>query len=261
MFKKNFIVAVVCAVGIQSVEAGSVGDAYNMGGFYAGIGVGEATILINEAFSSTFDAYNMATNGVTNDTRTGILFQGQIGYGKMFEEHTYLGLKGSVYYTPIHYSGTGSEQSIVDGAIVSINDKVQMDFKPIFNIDGVFGYEIYPHVIPFVQAGVSFAGVTALNIQKNSGFNQDTGGRKLFSQISRVNNKYETGYNVGFGTTYQSTKHFLLSGEVIYNYIGKFSSSDTTFVNTHLQNHTISSDLLLQQVSLFITASYLVPGS
>ncbi|MDF1678341.1 MAG: hypothetical protein P1U32_06565 [Legionellaceae bacterium] len=260
MLRKYLTTLSMIFVATQTASAGTIGETYNMNGLYAGLGVGEATIFINEQLSNSFDAYNISTIGVVNDTRTGVLFQGQVGYGKMVQSNTYLGLKGSVYYTPLNYYATGSEEMLVDGAMVTVNDKTQFNFEPIFNIDAVLGYELYPHVIPFVQAGVSFAGVNALHIQKNSGFNMSTGGQKLYPQNLKVN-KYVTGYNVGIGSTYQANKHLLLSGELIYNYIGKYFSSNTTYPNQHLRAYTSTANSLFQQVSLFVNASYLIPGS
>ena len=70
---------------------------------------------------------------------------------------------------------------------------------------------------------------------------------------------YKTGYNIGIGTDYQINNNWFLSGELIYNYLGKNSTTSTSYIPNSTATQTITTHRTFQSVSLFTTISYLLP--
>ena len=247
------------SLGLNTAFAGTMGEeTYNMDGFYIGAGAGLATILLKNTASESFNNLNMSVNRKVNDSDAGILFEGQVGYGKMFKEKVYLGVKGSVYYTPINYN-TSISEAIVGTALATVSNTTQVRFDPLYNIDGVLGFEVFPHFLPFVEAGVSFAGINSTDVQHNSLIALPSPAQ-IF-QTALKTSGYKTEYNVGLGTAYQMAQHWLLSGELVYNYLGKTSANKTVNLTSEFGTHTSKYTRKYNQVSLFANISYLIPGS
>jgi len=243
----------------SNLYAGTMGpvDDLSFAGFYAGLGVGQTTIFSKDDFTVTVPGVGVVRSGANRDTDSAVLFSGQLGYGAMFAQSTYLGVKGSVFYTPLKdtdnysYSSSGVPALLINGV-----DSFTRSVKPIYNVDLVLGYEIMPRVLPFVEGGVSFANVkhnfTALGTVSSLTPN-------IVSEYagSNVLDTYKTGYNVGIGANYLPARNWVLSTELVYNHLGK---RDITLTNvalpagtsaTHFRNESN------QAVSLLFSASYL----
>ena len=235
-------------------------ETYHPDGLYVGAGAGLATVFLKNTVTNNFNTFNVGTTNVSNDSKGGILFEGQVGYGKMYRENTYLGVKGSVYYTPINYRASNTSLVLGQNSGAFIDNDAQARFDPVFNIDGVLGFELFQHFLPFVQAGVSFAGLNATDVQRNVVLNLSTAGSVAYSTASRISS-YKTGYNVGLGGTYQMTPSWLFSTELVYNYLGKFSAGRSVESGSNLGTFTMNTNKKLNQVSWFGTISYLIPGT
>lgn len=242
---------------VSNLYAGTMGPVAqpDFSGFYAGLGVGQTTLFNHDEFSVSVPGVGLVRSGSIKDTDSAVLFSGQVGYGLMFAQRSYLGVKGSVFYTPLEDTDSYAYSS---GGLVLVNgvDSFTRSVKPIYNVDLVLGYEVAPNVLPFVEGGVSFANVkhqfdavgtvTNLSPLRVSEYNGTS-----------VIDEYKTGYNVGIGANYLATNHLILSSELVYHYLGK---RDITLTNvalpagssaTHYRSETN------QAVSFVIGASYL----
>ena len=134
----------------------------------------------------------------------------------------------------------------------------ECEIKPIYNIDAILGYEVFPHLLPFVEAGVSFANVNSNNIKHNAVSNLASGTIMNYSTALNFGS-YKTGYNVGLGSNYQLSRNWFLSSEIIYNYLGKNSASRTVNLPDLSGSEAISTSRTFQLVSLLASVSYLFP--
>ncbi len=121
----------------------------------------------------------------------------------------------------------------------------------------MLGYETLPHLLPFLEAGISFAdlgeaGTPAQSSIAKLASHQNT----LYSTILNPN-QYTRGYNLGIGANHQMRKNWFLSSELIYNYLGKGSAYGQLKAPTKVP---ILNDIKGNQaVSLQASVSYLFP--
>ncbi|WP_019217636.1 outer membrane protein [Legionella tunisiensis] len=258
--KNCFLLPMVLSLGAGSLYAGTMGSiepVSNFGGFYIGLGSGITTVFTKDSFS-TARSDGLGGNADTNRyTNTAVLFTGQIGYGAMFNQKTYLGAKASIYYTPLETLDETGFSTAAGNVLIVGNNSFATSLKPIYNIDAVLGYEVTPHFLPFVEAGVSFA-----NAKRNYVF------KRTRTNIAAVTNvgyqsslnldKYKTGYNVGLGLNYLAASNWVLSTELVYNYLG--SKSDSVMVNIPLTTTTETQSRTIRNsdVAMFASISYLM---
>lgn len=260
---KQVITLIMFVVGLNSTYAGTLGESnstYDFNGFYVGLGSG-LTNLFNRDDHGTFNTLSSPIRVDSTQTRssmTSILFDGHLGYGKFIKPNIYLGAKAFVYYTPLELSANDTSMSINRDVLITHNNSNQITVKPIYNIDAIFGYEIYPHVLPFIEGGVSFANVSSLDTQHNVESQLTNNANYGYTAVLNSNG-YKTGYNVGIGTSYQMNTNWFISGELVYNYLGKHFATDTVNIPESAATDTISTNRMFQLVSLFASVSYLFP--
>lgn len=249
--------------GFSSIFAGTMGQGvmpYDFSGYYGGLGTGFSTFFDSDKHSTVLTSAPTATTAKSKSTQSAILFDGHLGYGRFIQQNTYLGAKGSVYYTPLESLAHSTKMIAGGDTLTSINNINYTTIKPVYNIDAIFGYEVYPHLLPFVEAGVSFANVSAKDTQKNIRTNLTTSTSYGYSALLTPSG-YKTGYNVGLGTNYQLSKNWFLSSELIYNYLGKHTATDTVNVPVSVGTQTDTTNRTYQLVSLLASVSYLFPDS
>lgn len=248
-----------CILLLNSVcsYAGTMGDtSYDLQGLQIGLGAGLTTFFDKDTHQMTIEPA-IPNNQTLRSTNSAILFEGHAGYGQMWREHFYLGAKGSVYYTPMEYLENKTTMSIQNPILTINNNTNQISLKPIYNIDAVLGYEIYPHFLPFVEGGVSFANVNSYDTQYNN-VRADLGSQTGVGYATSLSSEgYKTGYNVGIGSYYQATSNWLFSTELVYNYLGKYSSSSNVALPITGAIQHLSSDRTFQLVSFFGGVSYI----
>ncbi len=131
-----------------------------------------------------------------------------------------------------------------------------MSYQPTYNIDLVLGYELVPHVLPFVEAGVSFSNVH-YSVDRTDTI-VDVANNTVSNQFRSLNlNDYKTGYNVGLGGSYQPHPNWILTSEVVYNDMGKNSGSNSITFDNDRGTNTHVRTIQTQSVSVFGTVSYL----
>ena len=109
--------SILLSLGAYGAQAGTMGHVElkpNFGGFYTGLGTGMFNLITTDAYSATRNPAALPSiHGQRNFTDSAVLFDGHLGYGKMFNQNTYLGAKASVQYTPlkskIHFGLFGSK--------------------------------------------------------------------------------------------------------------------------------------------------------
>jgi len=233
---------------------GSLQSTRDFEGLYAGLGTGMTTLLLS--YHSDFALFTSADTYVPgskkfHSSNAATMFDAQIGYGKFITPNIYLGMKGIVDYTPIESFTTYPVNYIVgSGFSVIASSRTEVEIKPIYNIDAVLGYEIYPHLLAFVEGGVNFTDVSKthkLSLQTldltTLNLNQKGGYASL--------NDYKTGGNAGIGVGYQLPHNWIISGEILYHYLGHSSDSIPGFFLP------INTDSSSQLVTLLVNASYL----
>lgn len=257
---KHVVSCLLLSTALGSAYAGDMGEInqpYDFNGFYAGLETGFGTFFTKDNHSQTFSTSGIQHSSILRDTNTAIAFEGNLGFGRMILANTYLGAKASIYYTPLE---TLTQSTRNTAHLISVNNSNRTTVKPIYNIDGVLGYEIVPHLLPFVEAGVSFANVNSIDTQHK--MSQDLVSGTVTSFTNSLNTSgYKTGYNVGVGTNYQLNRNWYLSSELIYTYLGKNSATSTVAVPVSAGTETISSTRTHQLASLLVGVSYLVPNS
>jgi len=254
----NKCIAASCmlALGMHGVYAGDMAKpSYDFDGAYLGLGSGFMTLISQTARG------NVRGNGTKNFTDTAILFTGDIGYGRMVKEDFYLGLKGSVYYTPLNHLNEGSIASSGKSRLVVGDNEVTTSLQPIYNIDAVLGYEVLPHLLPFVEAGVSFSTVnTRYRLKRTETLVSTPTSTVQYGSVFTVGGN-ETSYNVGLGMNYQPHKNLFFSTELMYNDLGQRRGTTTMIVppvagadaRTDSDTRTVTS----KDVVLFGSVSYL----
>ncbi|MBL7481186.1 outer membrane protein [Legionella bononiensis] len=258
----RFMLIAPLSLALSNVFAGTMGpinDTTGFGGFYAGLGTGFTTVISHDDYTITRPGFGTIRQGTHKVTNSAVLFSGQVGYGLMFNQNTYLGGKASIYYTPmensyqISYSSARGPNQLATG-----QDSFLRSFKPIYNIDGVLGYEMFSHFMPFVEAGVSFANVKHQFVFEGAVTNLTTGVANNYVGLANLDS-YKTGYNVGIGANYLATPNWILSGELVYHDFGKNNFNITNVISpTNLATHFRQESN--QAVSLLATVSYLIPS-
>lgn len=261
---KRKVLSAVLTMSVSCVFAGTMGAVEsnpNFGGFYAGLGTGMMTLMSNLSYSVTrVPTLSPSYSGKASYTDTAVLFDGHLGYGQMFHEKAYLGAKASVFYTPLKHEQQGP-YAAANGSLLTISNNMNtLTLKPFYNVDAVLGYEVLPHLLPFVEAGVTFANVNTRYRGARTQSNVSTGTTSYYS-FALNSNKYTTGGNVGVGAKYLVNKNWFLSSELIYSYLGKDSVGTSIAVpaTTTTDNHNRSRTN--QAVSLLAGVSYLFPNS
>ena len=245
----RMLLSMLFSLGLSSTFAGTMGSAEpptDFSGLYLGLGTGYASFFAADD--------QLGVNRQDRSTTGFVEFDGHVGYGQFIKEKTYLGAKGSVYYTPLEFLHDRPFLQDQGSGIKTGYLETKATVKPIFNLDAVLGYEIYPHLLPFVEAGVSFANVNTKAVVGES-FVTIPGAAS--SSVTRFDNNasgYKTGYNVGLGASYQAKQNWFLSTELVYNYLGQYSNhyQNGADVDTRVRTY--------QVVSLFASVSYLFPN-
>ncbi len=241
--------------------AGTMGavETPSFDGLYLGLGTGFISIFNNDSFrtqrsNSTKVAGIPEVNRYTN---TAVQFNANLGYGKMFKEKTYLGAKAAVYYSPFENAGeTNYAVPLGTTALIGTNT-IRSSLKPIFNIDGVLGYELFPRMLSFVEAGVSFS-----NMRRDYEFARlyaplpNPDGMFRYSYLLSLD-AYKTSYNVGVGLSYLMQQHFFLSLEVLYNDMNKRTGESSTLMSDTGVNERQTRKVYTSAVSAFASASLL----
>lgn len=238
---------------------------FNFNGFYAGLGSGFTNIMSNTTGSTVFSQYGGYFDEYSKSkyNNTAVLFTGQIGYGKMFRNKSYLGLKGSVYYTPFEINTprrNGKNITIpVSNTLLNSNFTSETSINPMYNLDITLGYEILPRLLPFVEGGVTFANVRQSFYSNRSFTNSVTHEAVDYSHTLKLDS-YSASYNVGIGANYLINKNWFLFSELVYNDLGKDSGSvkkTIPFNNSLTETYSRSENNHI--ISLFAGVSYLFP--
>lgn len=223
----NKIVLIVLIFGLNNVFAGEMGIKNiqaDFNGFYAGLGVGGINLLQKSTKNdrpnrpADLDRYSYAAASIS----------GNLGYGKLFANKSYLGIKGSVFYTPwVNDTLQDVASRVVDDEVLFRKTYQGSFVKPIYNVDLVLGYEIAPRLLSFFEGGVSFANIkhNIDNVRSHTTFTPEPA--ETFNISSYNINEYKTGYNLGLGLNYLVGNNWFLFGEFVYNDLGTYSHSGT----------------------------------
>ena len=242
---KRTTLGLLLSTGLSCAFAGTMGAAevkQDFSGLYWGLGTGSASFFYKDAQPAVFRQ--------DTDSTSFVEFEGHLGYGRYLESRTYLGLKGSVYYTPLELSHTRGYLNSETDALKSGYLQTQATIKPIYNIDAVLGYEIVPHVLPFIEGGVSFANINTQAIVSESLTQIPGAGTAAVTKYNNNASGYKTGYNLGIGSSYQPLENWFFSGELVYNYLGKYTNNYQNGPDLDQRSRTY------QLVSLLVTASH-----
>jgi outer membrane immunogenic protein len=248
-FFTSFLAIEVFAGAMGGIEPG-------FSGLYGGLGTGVGT-LISQSLA-TYPNPNTTSGIGTNaweNTFSSIQFEGHLGYGKEFPSGVYLGVKGSTYYMPLQSMENIALPENIPIGIIDVSVLSKTFTKPVYNINAILGYEVLPKWLTFVEGGVSFANVNINETLRSRATKiiPPTFSTTLLNVATTDN--YKTGYNVGVGTHYKINPNWFISGELIYNYIGKYSTQHTTLFPISAQvNRTY------QLLSGLVSFSYLVPN-
>jgi opacity protein-like surface antigen len=153
----------------------------------------------------------------------------------------------------INYSSARGPNQLASG-----QDSFTRSFKPIYNIDAVLGYEMFPGLMPFVEAGVSFANVKHDFVFEGAITSLNTNQVNNYTGLITLDT-YKTGYNVGIGANYLTHANWILSGELVYHDLGKNNLTLTNVATSDL----ISTHFRTERnraVSLLANVSYLIPS-
>lgn len=225
MFKK--IISGVLLLSSATAFSGTMGVVEPMpdfNGFYVGLGSGVTTVSIQGNTSSVDSNGFLNYNNSARQLNDAILFTGNMGYGKMFAEKTYLGAKASVYYTPGEDTINGTNV-YTNGVYSAVSSSLfRGTLLPTYNVDLMLGYEIIPHFLPFVEAGVTFSDVRVKASQVTTRSNLSLGTSINYTSLQNTLG-YNTNYNVGVGGYYLVHKNWFFSTELVYTDMGKRSSS------------------------------------
>lgn len=235
-------------------------------GFYLGLGVGESTLFASDQYKNhlTFDGFNKANIGNTiHNENTATLFEGHIGYNYNIHPKTYLGVKGSIFYTPVEILNQSTAlistppTTLPNSPLsISLQNINQISMEPVYNINGVLTYALLERLSSFVEAGVSFSNVRNLHSQKNL-IEQPATATSIEIQTPYNTNGFDTGYNVGLGANYQLSTHWLLSGQITFHDLGQYSIAKS-YTSSAIQGSTAStSTRAFQMLSVFASFSYL----
>lgn len=258
---KQMACGLLLGLGLSTGFAGTMGDAAlptNFNGFYAGLGTGMLNLLTKNAFSTSSITSAPPATGKLSFTDSAVLFDGHLGYGQLFNQNTYLGAKTFVYYTPLQHIYTRSFTASTDSFLTNGNHVDTFTAKPIYNIDAILGFEVLPHVLPYLEAGVSFSNIKANYKSFRTQSNLASNNQFAYSN-DMTSNSYKTGYNVGIGANYLVQKNWFLSSELIYNYLGTGAVNQSVNVPQVNAVQAFSNKTTNQAVSLLASISYLFP--
>tara|TARA_R110002126_G_scaffold291755_1_gene456928 strand:+ start:37423 stop:38211 length:789 start_codon:yes stop_codon:yes gene_type:complete len=258
--KKLHVISLLAALS-NPLHAGSMGsdEIASFDGAYLGVGTGFISLFNNDNFrTQRSNSTRVAGGGEVNRyTDTAIQFNGNLGYGKMMPKKTYLGAKASIYYSPIQLAGETNYSIPLGTNVITGTNTIRTNLKPIYNIDGVLGYELFPHLLSFVEAGVSFSNVTR-NYEFSRSYANLTTPADTFRYSYLLNlNAYKTSYNVGVGLNYLLHDNFFLSFEVLYNDLSKRTGESSTLMGDTGVSERQSRTVYSNAVSAFASASYL----
>jgi len=239
---------------------GSSNTSYDFDGGYLGLGTGLISIFTKDTFSLTNYGNNGPSSGNLRNTYTGILFSGNIGYGEMIKKSVYLGAKASIVYTPLNgFYSSGFSLTPGTGLVVGDN-QTETSFKPLYNIDAVLGYELYDHVLPYVEAGATWSGMKREYVLNRSITNLSNTDTVQYAALLSLN-KYSAGYNVGMGINYQPHKNWFFSSELVYYGLGKLTASKNTAIpaNNLIPNNIVVNTKIVHysNVAFIVGLSYL----
>ena len=232
----------------------------NFGGLYLGLGTGvtdisgKATVQTNSSDILNGSGSYSGTGGSDS-----ILYTGVVGYGKMFNEKTYFGAKASIYYTAKRYSSSfnGVHENETNTLTTDSGQSVS-DFQPSYNVDLMLGYEIIPHILPFVEGGVSFS--NPRNIRQDRFLRVSPTNGAIVNNVANENEGYQTGFNVGIGSYFLVSSNWFFNTELVYTDMGKTSSFyQATTPGTPPVTDSNSISISTNSVSLFAGVSYLFP--
>ncbi len=252
-------ITILLSLSISHAFAGAMGavePTYDFNGLYVGLGAGYTAIAINNSFVTTRSDGVGGNAGMNRYTHTDAVFSGQLGYGKMFQERVYLGGKASIQYTPLNALDETGFSTAAGSALIIGSNSIRTTVKPIYNIDAVLGYEIYPHFLPFVEAGVSFADVNHNYEFKRTRTNIATLTNVGYQSLLNLDG-YSTGYNVGLGLNYQPFANWILTGEAVYTDLGKNSGLVTVAIPSSTATETHSRTISNSAISMMFSVSYL----
>lgn len=258
--KKLHLMGILAALS-NPLHAGSMGPETtpSFDGAYIGVGTGVISLFNNDNFrTQRSNSTRIAGAGEVNRyTDTAIQFNGNLGYGKMMQQKAYLGAKAAIYYSPIQLAGETNYSIPLGTNVITGTNTIRTNLKPIYNIDGVLGYELFPHLMSFVEAGVSFS-----NVQRNYEFSRSytnlTTPADTFRYSYLLNlSAYKTSYNVGLGLNYLLHNNFFMSFEVLYNDLGKRTGESSTLMGDTGVSERQSRTVYSNAVSAFASASYL----
>jgi len=256
MMKKIALLSALLAGNVFAGSMGPVESAYDFGGLYGGLGAGVISVYSAEQFGTT---RTTTASDVSRVTDTLVMFTGDVGYGRMIREKTYLGIKGSIYYAPQETSTNNSFTTPSGSIVISGNNTFNNIYRPIYNIDAVIGYEFIPHLLPFFEAGVTFANVNRSFLSKRAYIDQATNSTVTYRYTINMDN-YATSYNVGVGLNYQPHKNIILGTEFVYADLGSNNGAASAPIPgtslTEYQTRKLSSNAL----AILATVSYLIPA-
>ena len=254
--KKKVVILLIFLLSAYHVFAKEMSTNYDFNGVFLGLGTGVINIWTKDYYStSRSDASNRAA-GTNRYTDTAVLFTGNVGLGTMVKRSIYVGAKGSVYYTPLETVQETNFTIPTDPSITFADNSITTQIKPIYNVDAVLGYEISPHFLPFIEAGVSFANINRSYIFKRTQTNLETNNSAQYSSYINLDN-YKTGYNVGIGFNYQVKQHWIFATELVYNDLGNNSSAATVVIPGTSITETQSRNMINYSAAMFASVSYL----
>ena len=272
--KKHVYSSLFLALGFSTAIAGTMGaiePVDDFGGFYLGLGAGFINFSdrYTNSITDSDSIFSPGNDQQKRDNLTALLFHGVVGYGKMFAEKTYLGIKGSIDYSPFvdtsFNNGLGGTEVRFDhhrAHLVALEEKGSgggVSMQPTYNIDLMLGYELFPHVLPFIEGGVSFSNYR-LNSYGNSTRTDFVDGSSRTYSYNNDLNSYQTGYNVGIGSYFLVQKNWFLFSELVYTDMGKQTlSKDYVVPDDHIHTENRSNSIASGALSLFGGVSYLFP--
>lgn len=260
MLKKKITTALL-SLGSVTALAGTMGavePAMDFDGFYLGLGSGVSSLFHKDISSSVeSDGHNNfydTSRGVQSD----LIFTGNIGYGKMFAEKTYLGAKASIYYNPAEHSYVSSSFDLYKGHNYVSSHKSSGSFLPTYNLDLMLGYEVIPHFLPFVEAGVTFSDFRGKDTISASRTNLNGSGAIAYTTPLNIGG-YNTNYNVGLGGYYLVHKNWFFSSELVYTDFGKYNVSGVELAHLVFDSatETLSKSWTGSALNLFFGVNYL----
>ncbi|MCR9191324.1 MAG: outer membrane beta-barrel protein [Gammaproteobacteria bacterium] len=254
--KKITLLATLLAGNVFAGSMGPIESTYDFGGLYGGLGAGVISVYSAEQFATT---RTRTASDVSRVTDTLVMFSGDVGYGRMIRQNTYLGIKGSIYYAPQETSTNNSFATPSSSTVTLGNNTFNSIYRPIYNIDAVIGYEFIPHLMPFFEAGVTFANINRSFLSKRTRTDLTTNSSVTYKYIINMDD-YETSYNVGVGLNYQPHKNVILSTEFVYADLGSNNGAASAPIPgtslTEYQTRKLNSNAL----AILATVSYLIPA-